>query len=202
MISLWTYDKHAPVLVDGGKTLRNTNRSRLDRRYWRQVARQGRFFQIGDGRVELFRVSVMCEALCEIEKSLLVRWETLGWFPKPMYKVPSSSSIVTATRWYSAEQIVNLNRFLFFTIGPYHRFWTDDPSHERQRLLKSSRKTAMAVAYNNPQLVMLPPELRPKVVTPKGGVVNDLKDTPFFQGVRALFYQREIVYNEKGERID
>jgi len=71
------------------------------------VIRKGHKFDIETiGVVEVFRLGVLAEAM-DRKDHVLWDWERRGVLPKPLYEVTFDTR---CRRWYSAHQIVNVNR--------------------------------------------------------------------------------------------
>jgi hypothetical protein len=81
---------------------------------WRKVQRTGLLYAVAGETVELFPLRVMAEAL-DRSSATLVKWETLGKFPKPLFS--RSDNPKAPKRWYSATQVLNLHRLFRFKYG-------------------------------------------------------------------------------------
>lgn len=74
---------------------------------FRDVYRKGKYVYLEDKPLELFRLSVLAEALDRTNRGVL-HWEEKGLFPRALFALHNPDGKYNV-RWYSAAQVVNLN---------------------------------------------------------------------------------------------
>lgn len=90
------------------------------------VKRKGVLYDLGGEQVELFRISVMAEAL-DRSVEVLKDWTKGKKIPKPLYRIDGNQ----CSHWYSAAQIINCHRLMhggyggrkFLPSEELQRFW-------------------------------------------------------------------------------
>lgn len=102
---------------------------------YRQVERKGRLYSISGEDVELFKLSILAEAIDRTPHTILI-WEQKFGFPKPMFEIPSNR----IKRWYSGVQIMNIYNLM------YGKYSGTKYIHETE-LFKMFMKDVQAVFY-------------------------------------------------------